>query len=58
MTVITTALPMAMATTSHGGTLMAFSVSDSKYLIRPAAEWKPSPFFSLGMQERIPEVAI
>jgi hypothetical protein len=40
-----TAEPMHMATTAHGGIFGDFSSSSSKYLMRPAAEWKPSPFF-------------
>jgi len=38
------------ATTTYlGSILRAVSSSASKYLIRPAAEWKPSPFlFFLG----------
>ncbi len=45
---MTTPVAMAMPTTSHGGTLMAFSVSESKYRISPAAEWNPSVLLSLG----------
>ena len=43
-TVTTTTEPTHMATTAHGGILGDFSSSSSKYLMRPAAEWKPSPF--------------
>ena len=37
--------PMQRPTTIQGLTFRALSSSESKYLMRPAAEWKPSPFF-------------
>ena len=37
--------PTQKPTTSQGGTFSDFSSSSSKYRIRPAAEWNPSPFF-------------
>jgi len=42
--VITIIVVKHIATTSHGGILSDVFSSASKYLINPAAEWKPSPF--------------
>ena len=49
----TTEVATQNATTYHGLTLRAFSSSESKYLINPAAEWNPSLFlfFGIGLRE-------
>ena len=42
---MTTIMPMAMPMTVRGLTLIPFSFSVSKYLIRPAEDWNPESFF-------------
>lgn len=37
--------PIAIPMTVRGLTLMPFSFSVSKYLMRPAEDWKPESFF-------------
>lgn len=41
----TTMSPIAMPMTVRGLTLIPFSFSVSKYLMRPAEDWKPESFF-------------
>lgn len=43
--ITTAASPIAIPTTVLGPTLIPLSFSVSKYLIRPAEDWKPPSFF-------------
>lgn len=48
---MTTIIPTAMPMTVRGLILTPFSFSVSKYLMRPAEDWKPESFF-FGMSLR------
>jgi len=60
MTNTNTDTPMHKPTTTHGFIFRALSSSESKYLMRPAAEWKPSPFlfFAIALAALIERFSI
>jgi len=42
-------VPIHIPITNHGGILSDVFSSASKYLINPADEWNPSPFFCFAI---------